>query len=194
MRGQDLHYSAHVCCPPCPRHVRFLCFLMGHRGFFWSVPLLFPGWMFCNSLLLWGPSSLFYVILLLLLLLFFLILAFWMSQTISSEAADAVFRPCKLWPPWPRSLTLNRSGVSARCSDCLLVDFTPCLCPPFNLSLSVFVEMCLASSSLVYSIRPPPTPPLASLPSLSLAFLRTRLIAGPELYIQVNSWDGWPAA
>lgn len=88
---------------------------------------------------------------------FFLMLAFQMSQTISSEALDVVF--------WPAnsglhccSLTLNRSSVTVCCSFCLLVGFTLCLCLPFCLSLSVFMEMCLASSSLVYSIRPPPPP------------------------------------
>lgn len=117
---------------------------------------------------------------------FFLMLAFQMSQTISLEALDVVF-----WPAnsglHRRSLTLNRSSVTVCSSFCLLVGFTLCLCLPFCLSLSVFMEMCrLASSSLVYSIRPPPL--LSSL----LPSQRFRLIAGVELYIQVNSWDGWP--
>lgn len=88
---------------------------------------------------------------------FFLMLAFQMSQTISSEAPDAVFGPANSGLH-RCSLTLNRSSVSVCCSVCLLVGFTLCLCLPFCLSLSVFMEMCLASSSLVYSIRPPPVP------------------------------------
>lgn len=74
------------------------------------------------------------------------------------------------------------------CSDSLLVDFTPCLCPPFNLSLCFRGDVPCVQLSCVQYTTPPPIP----LPSLSLAFLRTRLIAGAKLYIQVNSWDGWP--
>lgn len=59
---------------------------------------------------------------------FFLMLAFQMSQTISSEAPDACFLAPANSGLHRRSLTLNRSGVSVRCTVCLLVGFTLCLC------------------------------------------------------------------
>lgn len=49
-----------------------------------------------------------------------------------------------------------------------------------------FEEMCRASKLSCVQCT------TLSLPSLSLASLRSRLIAGVELYIQVNSWDGQP--
>lgn len=60
-----------------------------------------------------------------------------------------------------------------------------------SICLSLFSLRCVLRPALLCTVYDPPFP-LAPLPSLSLAFLRTRLIAGSELYIQVNSWDGWP--
>lgn len=95
------------------------------------------------------------------------------------------FWPCKLWAS---SLLTDIKQQHCQCmlllSVCCLVSL--CLCLPLCLSL-FFMEMCLASSSLVYSIWPPPL-----FPSSLLASIRYRLIAGAELYIQVNSWAGWP--
>ena len=112
---------------------------------------------------------------------FFLMLAFQMSQTISSEAPDAVFGPANSGLHH-NSLTLNRSSVSVCCSVCLLLGFTLCLCLPFRLCLSLCFHgnvPCVQLSCVQYT-----TPPLLS---FLLASLRSRLIAGVELYIQVNS-------
>lgn len=95
------------------------------------------------------------------------------------------FWPCKLWASSPLTdIKQQHCQCMLLLSVCCLVSL--CLCLPLCLSL-FFMEMCLASSSLVYSIWPPPL-----FPSSLLASIRYRLIAGAELYIQVNSWAGWP--
>lgn len=117
---------------------------------------------------------------------FFLMLAFQMSWTISLEVLDVVF-----WPAnsglHRRSLTLNRSSVTVCSSFCLLVGFTLRLCLPFCL-LFLFLWTCALHPVLLCTVYDHPPFLLFSL----LPSLRFRLIAGVELYIQVNSWDGWP--
>lgn len=120
-----------------------------------------------------------------------LMLAFQMSQTISSETQDAAFLAPANSGLHRCSLTLNRSSVSVGRSFCLLVGFTHVSPSDFLffhsfLFFFFFEEMCRASKLSCVQCT------TLTLPSLSLASLRSRLIAGVELYIQVNSWDGQP--
>lgn len=72
------------------------------------------------------------------------------------------------------TLILNSSSVSIWC---LLVGFTPSPCLPFNPSVC-FLWKCAMCPALLCTVS-----------FFMMASLRTRLIAGAELYIQVNSWD-----
>lgn len=188
----DIDYPAHILCllyPSVPSvHSR------GHQGFVWSL--------FLSLSASWLPSS---------LALSLASLWVWMFCTACrSEAHPACFVSCRspffdvsfpdvsyyflrgagrcFFGPANsglhlHSLTLNSNIVSVCCS-CLSVAWFHSV----SVCLSLFfMEMCLASSSLVYSIWLPPL-----FPSSLLASIRYRLIAGAELYIQVNSWAGWP--
>lgn len=64
---------------------------------FFLAPFL-PARMFCNSSLLRGPFSWFCVV---LLFLYSLMFTLQMSQTVSSEALDAVYWPRRLWASTP---------------------------------------------------------------------------------------------
>lgn len=85
-----------------------------------------------------------------------------------------------------RSLTLNSNIVSVCCS-CLSVAWFHSVSVCLSVCLSVFHGdvPCVQLSCVQYMTPPPPPPPL--FPSSLLASVRYRLIAGAELYIQVNS-------
>lgn len=106
-----------------------------------------------------------------------------MSQTISSEAPDAVFGPANSGLH-SRSLTLNSSSVGSALSVCWLV----------SLCISVFLSGSFCFPEDVPCVRlscvqcTTPSPLFFSL----LAFLRSTVITCVELYIQVNSRDGQP--
>lgn len=97
--------------------------------------------------------------------------------------------PCKLWAS---SLLVDIKQEQCQCGQIFLSAgwFHSCLSVWLSFlsffSFFFFEEMCRASKLSCVQCT------TLSLPSLSLASLRSRLIAGVELYIQVNSWDGQP--
>lgn len=114
----------------------------------------------------------------------FLMLAFQMSRSISSEAPDAAFGPCKLW-----ASSLLVDIKQDRCQSLLLrLSFAWFHSAFLSVLLCFHGDVPCAQLSCVQYTTPAPPP----FPISVLASVRTRLIAGAELYIQVNSWDGWP--
>ncbi len=102
------------------------------------------------------------------------------------RGAGRCFWPCKLWASSPLT------DIKQEQCQCVLFCLSVGWFHSVSLSACLSVSLCFHGDvpcvqlSCVQYTTPPP------FPSSLLASLRSRLIAGVELYIQVNSWDGRP--
>lgn len=169
----DLCSLAHNFCPLSP-----VCILIASKAFFlrrslpvfvfFSLPF-YESECFATALCSEAPFSWFCVMLLFLHSLMFTLQ---MSQTVSSEAMDAVFWPCRFWD----SFSLWQTALHAVFTVCWLISLCTLQSVCFDWYLSCVQLPCVQCRT----------------PFLLLPALRSRLIADAELYIQVNSWDSWP--
>lgn len=101
------------------------------------------------------------------------------------RGAGRCFWPCK---PWASSPLADIKQEHCQCMLlCLSVGWFHSVSVCLSVCLSLFSWRCALRPALLCTVYDPP-----SFPSSFLASVRSRLIAGVELYIQVNSWEGWP--